>query len=88
MKKFLLKLAFRLMRSKFSPKHAHRLTLKAEPARIRLRQWLLQEPSTVQALSSGGLRKRLEFLRQALRRWLLSDAVEPATSAESQRLKS
>lgn len=75
MKKFLFKLVIKLMRSKFSRQQVDRLTETAEPARVRLRQWLLREPSTAQEATSGGLGAKLEFFRQALRRWLLSDTA-------------
>lgn len=78
MKKFLFKIVLRPMRSKFSRRQAHRLTETVEPARVRLRQWLLREPSATQEPTSRGLGARLEVLRQALRRWLLSDAPAPS----------
>lgn len=81
MKKFLFKLMIKLFKSKFARDQGHRLTETAEPARIRLRQWLLREPSTVDKSQSDRLSLGLESLRLTLRRWLFSDV--PPVSAGS-----
>ena len=74
MKKFLFKLIVKLMRSKFSRQQGHRSKATAEFARVRLRQWLLREPSTDRDPMSSELEAKLESFRLTLRRWLLSDA--------------
>ena len=74
MKKFLFKLVVKLMRSKFSRQQGHRSKATAEFARVRLRQWLLREPSTDRDPMSGELEAKLESFRLVLRRWVLSDA--------------
>ena len=83
MKKFLFKLIMKLMRSKFSRQQGHRTKATAEFARVRLRQWLLREPSKDRDPISGELEAKLESLRLVLRRWLLSD-TPVSTAAPAQ----
>ena len=84
MKKLLFKLIMKLTRSKLARQQGHRTKATAEFARVRLRQWLLREPSTDRDPMSGELEAKLESLRLKLRRWLLSDApISTAALAQS-----